>query len=114
MEYFNAMNEKEFVDRCHTTISHIESVIESAVNSGADIDFEVQGGILEIECFDESKIIISPHSIAKELWVAARSGGFHFRFDLESGWIDTRSGETLYQKLSDILKQQGQIQVNLA
>jgi CyaY protein len=108
------MDEKEFAECCRLALARIENAVERAADEGADVDFEMQSGILEIECADGSKIIVSPHMIAKELWVAARSGGFHFRHDVKSGWVDTRTGETLDQRLIEILKQPGQIHLNLA
>lgn len=108
------MDEKTFLDRSQQTLRQIETAVEQAMDDGADVDFEMQGGILEIECADGSKVIVSPHVIAREIWVAARSGGFHFRYDAGQGWVDTRSGEPLFTHLAGILKQQGQIHVNLA
>ncbi len=108
------MEEKEFAARCQQALSRIENAIEAAADQGADIDFEMQSGILEIECADCSKIIVSPHMIAQELWVAARSGGFHFRLDDNQGWVDTRTGEGLDQRLTEILKQQGQVALKLS
>jgi CyaY protein len=108
------VDEKSFMDQCQQTLSLIEAAVEKAVEEGAEIDFETQSGILEIECADGSKVIVSPHLIASEIWVAAKSGGFHFRNDETQGWVDTRTGESLFMRLTEILKQQGQIQVNLA
>lgn len=107
------MDEKEFSDLSRLALARIEAAIERAADDGAEVDFEMQSGILEIECADGSKIIVSPHMIAKEIWVAARSGGFHFRYDPQLGWVDTRSGETLDQRLADVLKQQGQVAIKL-
>ena len=108
------MEEKEFAARCQQALSRIENAIEAAADQGADIDFEMQSGILEIECADGSKIIVSPHMIAQELWVAARSGGFHFRLEDNQGWVDTRTGESLDQRLTEIIKQQGQVALKLS
>lgn len=107
------MDEKTFLDCSRQTLRQIETAVEQAMDDGADIDFEMQGEILEIECADGSKVIVSPHVIAREIWVAARSGGFHFRHEGEV-WVDTRSGASLFERLTDILKEQGQIRVNLA
>ena len=62
-------------------------------------------GILEIECEDGSKLIVNRHVPNREIWVAARSGGFHFR---ASGgrWRDTRSGEELGAALTALLQAQ--------
>ena len=110
----DVMDEKEFADRCQQELALIEAAVESAADAGAEVDFEMQSGILEIECADGSKVIVSPHMIAQEIWVAARSGGFHFRHDVAEGWVDTRSGDSLHQRLIEILKQQGQVALNLA
>jgi len=107
------MDEKSFLQRCQQTLLQIETAIEQAADAGADVDFEMQGGILEIECADGSKVIVSPHVIAREIWVAARSGGFHFRHDDARGWVDTRTGEPLFVRLVEILQQQGQVSLPL-
>jgi CyaY protein len=73
---------------------------------GLELDFErKEGGVIEIEFDDGAKIIINRHSAAREIWVAARSGGFHFRFD-GAAWRDTRSGEELFGALSALLSSQ--------
>lgn len=108
------MDEKEFAAHCQQELALIEAAVEAAADE-SDIDFEMQGGILEVECADGSKVIISPHAIAKEIWVAAKSGGFHFRYDPVVGhWVDTRTGEALRARLVEILKQQGQVALDLA
>jgi CyaY protein len=108
------MDEKEFTERCQQELALIEAAVEAAAVD-SEIDFEIQGGILEIECPDGSKIIVSPHTIAKEIWVAAKSGGFHFRYDPAAGrWFDTRSGDALRARLVEILKQQGQVTLELS
>ena len=81
----------------------IERALEA---SGADLDFELkEGGVLEIEFEDGSKIIVNRHGAAREIWVAARSGGFHFRWDGEA-WRDTRDGTELFAALSRLVSQQ--------
>ena len=107
------MDEKEFADRCQQELALIEAAVEAAAED-TDIDFEMQSGILEIECADGSKVLVSPHAIAKEIWVAAKSGGFHFRYESTGDrWVDTRTGEPLRMRLVEILKQQGQVQLQL-
>lgn len=107
------MDDKEFAERCQQELAMIEAAVEAAADI-SDIDFEMQSGILEIECADGTKVIVSPHAIAKEIWVAAKSGGFHFRFDAAADrWVDTRSGDSLRSRLVEILQQQGQVQLHL-
>lgn len=97
------MDDKEFNGLADAVLARIEAALEA---SGADIDFELAaGGVLEIEFEDGGKIIVNRHGVAREIWVAARAGGFHFRWD-GSAWIDTRDGAELMSKLSALASQQ--------
>ena len=97
------LNEAEFNQAAGATMAHIEQVLENA-----DLDFETPAdGIIEVEFDDGSKIIINRHGVAREIWVAARSGGFHFMPVEGGGWVDTKDGETLHAKLAALVAQQG-------
>lgn len=97
------MEDSEFNTLASQTLAQIEAALEA---SDADIDFELApGGILEIEFANDSKIIINRHGVAREIWVAAKAGGFHFRWD-GSAWRDTRDGAELLAKLSALASQQ--------
>ena len=104
------MDDKEFNALADNVLAHIEEGLEA---SGADIDFELAaGGVLEIEFADDSKIIVNRHGVAREMWVAARAGGFHFRWD-GSAWRDTRDDAELLEKLSQLVSQQAGQPVSL-
>lgn len=104
------MDDKDFNRLADDMLARIEAALEA---SEADLDFELgAGGVLEIEFADDSKIIVNRHSVAKEIWVAARSGGFHFRWD-GSAWRDTRDSAELLEKLSALAGQQAGEPVNL-
>ncbi|HEX6735916.1 MAG TPA: iron donor protein CyaY [Azonexus sp.] len=97
------MDDKEFSGLAEVAMARIEAALEAC---GADLDFELAaGGVLEIEFADGSKIIVNRHGVAREIWVAARAGGFHFRWD-GSAWRDTRDGAELMDKLSQLASQQ--------
>jgi CyaY protein len=98
------MNETDFEALAGAALAKIEQALEA---SGVDADFELKaGGVLEIEFADGSKMVINRHGAAREIWVAARSGGFHFRWD-GSAWRDTRDGTELFAALSKIVSTQG-------
>ena len=101
------MDDSEFDSLADTALKQIETGLEK---SGADLDFSmVSSGVLEIECSDGSKIIVNRHSAAKEMWIAARSGGFHFRWDGQV-WRDTRDSSELMSALSALAsKQSGEV-----
>ena len=72
------MNESEFSQLAEQTLIDIEEAIEA---TGADIDFDTAGDILTLEFANGSQIIINKQTPLSQIWVAARSGGFHFNYD---------------------------------
>jgi len=97
------MAQTDFDALAGAALAQIEHALEA---SGAEVDFERKAGdMLELEFADGSKIIINRHGAAREIWVAARSGGFHFRWD-GSAWRDTRSGAELFAALAELVSAQ--------
>ncbi|HEX5392734.1 MAG TPA: iron donor protein CyaY [Rhodocyclaceae bacterium] len=97
------MNEQEFTELADAMLDRIEQALE-----GCDLDFDFElkaGGVLELEFDDGSKIIVNRHGAAREIWVAARSGGYHFKPE-NGGWVDTKSGEELMAALSRCMSEQ--------
>lgn len=109
------MTDSEFERLATETLAGIEAAVEAAADSaGIDIDLQMKpGGILELEFEDASRMIVNRQGAARELWVAARSGGYHFRYD-GSRWVDTRDGGELFAALSRMVSAQGGAAVILA
>ncbi|MQY51928.1 iron donor protein CyaY [Rhodocyclus tenuis] len=101
------MNESEFDTLAEATLTRIEAAFEAALDdSAAELDFETPSpGVIDVSFADGSHIIINRHAAAQEIWVAARSGGFHFRWD-GSVWRDTRDGAELMTALSRLVSAQ--------
>ena len=105
------MEESEFMQLAEQTLQELDRRIEA---SGIDADCRFKGtGVLEIEFGDSSKIIVNSQIAAREIWVAAKSGGYHFRRD-GARWLNTRDGTELFAALSICLSQQAGESVNLA
>lgn len=105
------MDENRFEALAEDALQAIERALEQ---SGLDLDIErKEGGVLELEFDDDSKIIINRHGAAREIWVAARAGGFHFRWDGQA-WRDTRDGTELFAALSRLVSAQSGSGVILA
>lgn len=97
------MDERQFEALAAQALQGIERALDQ---SGIDADFELkEGGVLELEFGDGSRIIVNRHGAAREIWVAARSGGFHFRWD-GAAWRDTRDGSELFAALSKLVSAQ--------
>lgn len=104
------MDESEFLRMAELTLQEIDRRIEA---SGIDADCQFKGtGVLEIEFADGSKIIVNSQAAAREIWVAAKSGGYHFRGD-GGRWVNTRDGTELFAALSACFSQQAGEPVNL-
>jgi CyaY protein len=97
------MDETEFAALAERSLERIEAALEE---SAVEVDVErKEGGVLEIEYADGSRMVINRHRAAREIWVAAREGGYHFRWD-GSSWRDTRSGNELFSMLSRLVSSQ--------
>ncbi|NTV96963.1 MAG: iron donor protein CyaY [Thiobacillus sp.] len=89
------MTESEYLGLTEELFRGLEQDLEAA-----DLDYELApGGILEVEFDDGSKIVVNRQMPMREVWVAAKSGGFHYRWQ-DGRWVDTRSGDELYAALS--------------
>lgn len=104
------MNESEFNGLAEETLDRIEGALETC---NADLDCSREAdGVLEIEFDDGAKIVVNRHAAMQEVWVAARSGGYHFRWDGKS-WRDTRDGAELMRALSALISAQAKARIDL-
>jgi CyaY protein len=106
------MNEAEFHKLASVTLGRIEQAVEAC---GADIDFENAGEILQLEFANRSKIIINKQGAASQIWIAAKSGGFHYSYDASTQqWRNDQSGVELFSELSRLVSEQAGTSVLLA
>lgn len=106
-------DDARFLAAADAALAAIGAAIDRALErSDADVDWSLVDGILEVSCEDGGKVIVNRHGPNRELWVAARRGGFHFRAD-GGRWRDTRSGEELGVTLARILAEQAALDVEL-
>lgn len=97
------MDETAFTALADAELARIEAAIEGC---GADVELEtLPGGVFELEFDDGSKVVINRHTAAQEIWVAARSGGFHFA-PRDGRWVSGRDGSELYETLSRVISEQ--------
>ena len=89
------MTESEYTHLADATLNRLETALDAA-----GIDYErAGGGVLEIEFADASVIVVNKQAAAREIWVAAKSGGYHYRWD-GAAWRDSRGGEELFAALA--------------
>ena len=98
------MTETEFNQLTDETFRQIESALE---NADGDVDFELAAGnVLEIDCGPGGKIIVNRQAAMHEMWVAAKSGGFHYQW-LDNAWRNSRDGSEMFASLAQMIAQQG-------
>ena len=105
------MTDSEFEAAAEAALDVLERALETAAPE-ADLERK-SGGVLEIEFPNGTKMVVNRQAAARELWVAAKSGGFHFRFD-GGAWRDSRDGTELFAALSALASAQSGTPVRLA
>ena len=94
------MTESEFNELADAVFQRIELAIDDA---DAGIDYDSNGTVLEMEFADGNKVIVNRHVPNREIWLAAKSGGFHYALENER-WFSQRDGSELFTKLSELVK----------
>ena len=92
------MTESEFNQLVDNVLETIEDRLDAV---DADLDYETVGGILTIAFEDDTKVIINRQTPLKQIWVATKSGGFHFNYNSDvEAWIKDDDGSELFGALS--------------
>ncbi len=93
------MTEREFNELADAVFKRIEQTIDA---SATNIECSLNGPVLELEFEDDSKVIINRHGPNQEIWLAAKSGGFHYAM-LDGQWLSRRDGSELFDKLTKLV-----------
>ncbi|MEY2876112.1 MAG: iron donor protein CyaY [Pseudomonadota bacterium] len=101
------LTDVEYTRRAHAALAAIEATIDRWLDDDViDIDTHRTGGLLELSFPGGSKIILNTQPPLQELWMAARAGGFHYRW-VNGAWRDGRSGDEFFAALSAQTSAQG-------
>ena len=94
------MTDTEYLDRAEALLRAIELSCDRINDDGdADIDNQRVGGMVTLTFANRSQIIINLQKPLQEVWLAARAGGFHYRFD-GTAWSDTKGQGEFFAHLS--------------
>ncbi|CFW33665.1 CyaY protein [Bordetella pertussis] len=107
------MTETEFLALVDQVLDSIESQADDWA-AGLDVDIEAtrSGNVLTLVFEDGTQVVVNVQAAMQELWVAARSGGFHYRYDGQH-WNDTRGGPRLPDALSQICSEAAGVPVSV-
>jgi CyaY protein len=96
----STLTDVEYHRLAYGVLAGIEATLDTWLqNDVIDIDSQRTGGLLELSFPGGSKIVINTQPPLHELWLAARAGGYHFRFS-EGTWRDTKDGIEFFDRLS--------------
>jgi CyaY protein len=94
------MTDLEFLDQAERLLAGVE-ISSDRLNddTDADIDNQRTGGMVTLTFPNRSQIVINLQKPLQEVWLAARCGGFHYRFDGEH-WMDSKGQGEFWESLS--------------
>lgn len=99
------MSDTEYLTRAEAVLAAVERTVDAANDGDHDIDLEHNGSVLTLTFENGSKIIVNLQPPMKEVWIAAKAGGFHYRY-VDGAWRDTRSGAEFFAALTEYATQQ--------
>lgn len=108
------LTDAEFHSITSAVLSSIEMTVDQWLQDDlVDIDAHRTGGLLELSFPNGSKLVLNTQPPLHELWLAARSGGFHYKH-VSGRWIDTKDGRDFFDVLSDSASEQSGAQLRFA
>ena len=97
----SSLQDTEYHQAADRVLAAIERQCDAWLQQGViDIDTNRAGGLLELAFPDGSKIVVNKQPPLHEIWLAARQGGYHFKF-ADGRWLDTRDGVDFFARLTD-------------
>ncbi len=101
------MTDLEYMDRAEALLRSVEAQCDRLNEStDADIDNQRVGGMITLAFPDRSQIVINLQKPLQEIWLAARSGGYHYKW-ADGAWRDTKSGIEFFAQLTQSATEHG-------
>ncbi|MBE8563890.1 iron donor protein CyaY [Vibrio splendidus] len=102
------MNDTEFHQLVDIQMQNIEEAIDE---SEADVDYEVTGNVMTLEFENRSQIIINRQEPMREIWLASKSGGFHFKL-VDDKWTCSKTGMELFEMVKKECEKHADEEIN--
>lgn len=100
------LSDADYHAKAHAILAGVEAQTDAWLEADViDIDTHRTGGLLELSFPNGSKIVLNTQPPLQELWLAARSGGYHFRH-VAGQWLE-REGREFHAVLSQAASEQG-------
>ena len=100
------MTDLDYLNHAEKTLAAVELACDRINDtSDADIDNQRSGGMITLSFTNRSQIVINLQKPLQEIWMAARSGGFHYKFN-DGEWLDTKSSNEFFAALTQCASEQ--------
>lgn len=100
------MTDLEYQDQAEALLARVEACCDRINDTTqADIDNQRVGGMVTLTFPNGSQIIVNLQKPLHEVWMAARAGGFHYKFDGQR-WVDTKGDGEFFASLSRYASEQ--------
>jgi CyaY protein len=94
------MTDLEYLRYAEAALSAVESACDQINEaSDADIDNQRSGGMITLTFKNKSQIVVNLQKPLQEIWLAAKAGGFHYKY-VDNQWLDTKNATELFTVLS--------------
>ena len=108
------MTDTEYQDRAEALLKAVELACDRLNDAtDADIDNQRVGGMITLTFANRSQIIINLQKPLHEVWLAARAGGFHYKFD-GTAWMDTKGSGEFFANLTRYASEQSGVALNFS
>jgi CyaY protein len=100
------MTDLEYLDRAEALLASVEANCDRInESSDADIDNQRVGAMVTLTFLDHSQIVVNLQRPLHEVWLAARGGAYHYKWDGQC-WRDTKGSGEFFAELSRHASQQ--------
>ena len=100
------MTDPEFMDRAESVLGAIEACCDR-INAQTDTDIDNQrvGSMVTLVFPNRSQIVVNLQKPLHEIWLAAKSGGYHYKLNCKQ-WTDTKGHGEFFENLSRCASEQ--------
>ena len=94
------MTDPEFLNQAEALLKAVEAHCDRINDeTDADIDNQRMGGMVTLTFANRSQIVINQQKPLHEIWLATKSGGYHYRW-VGDQWSDTKGQGEFFDVLS--------------
>ncbi|KAF1010511.1 MAG: iron donor protein CyaY [Burkholderia sp.] len=99
------MSETEYLTRAEAVLAALGRCVDEANEGDLDIDLGRNDRVVTLSFKNGTKIVVNLQSPMQQIWIATKSGGFHYRY-VDGAWRDTRSGDEFFAALTRYASEQ--------